>query len=83
MEPEVAFGIVLRRLRLERGLSQEKLALDADLQRNYISLLERGLNSATIRTIFKLSAVLEVSVADLLAQVEGWVQSNGGKGERR
>ena len=48
----VAFGRVLRELRQERGLSQEALALEADLQRNYISLIERGVNQPTITTIF-------------------------------
>jgi transcriptional regulator with XRE-family HTH domain len=70
VEPEVAFGIVLRALRKERQLSQESLALDADLQRNYISLLERGINSASLRTIFKLAHVLQVSPTDMLKQVE-------------
>ena len=49
MEPEVAYGKVLRALRKQAGYSQEQLALDADLQRNYISLLERGANSASIK----------------------------------
>ena len=70
MEPEVAFGKVLRALRKQAGLSQEQLALDADVQRNYVSLLERGLNSASIKTIFKLSEALHVSPSDLLVQVE-------------
>ncbi len=70
MEPEVAFGLVLRELRKRQGLSQEKLAHEADLERNYISLLELGRNSASIKTIFKLAPVLGLSVADLMAQVE-------------
>lgn len=70
MEPEVAFGQVLRELRKRQGLSQEKLAHEADLERNYISLLELGRNSASIKTIFKLAPVLGLSVADLMAQVE-------------
>lgn len=70
MEPEVAFGLVLRALRKQAGLSQEQLALNADLQRNYISLLERGLNSASIKTLFKLASVLQVSPSQLLEQAE-------------
>ena len=70
MEPEVAFGQVLRELRKRQGLSQEKLAHEADLERNYISLLELGRNSASIKTIFKLAPVLGLSIADLMAQVE-------------
>ncbi|MBX3700302.1 MAG: helix-turn-helix transcriptional regulator [Dokdonella sp.] len=70
MEPEEAFGRVLRELRLARQLSQEALAFEADLQRNYVSLLERGQNSASLKTLFKLAPVLGVSVSNLLVQVE-------------
>ena len=56
----VAFGHVLRRYRLSAGLSQEKLALEAGLQRNYISLLELGQNQPTITTLFKLAGVLSI-----------------------
>lgn len=70
MEPEAAFGKVLRALRARAGLSQEQLALHADVQRNYVSLLERGLNSASLKTIFKLSDALHVSPSELLLQVE-------------
>lgn len=70
MEPEVAFGRVLRELRKQAGLSQEQLALNADLQRNYISLLERGLNSASLKTIFKLADVLQIAPSRMLEQAE-------------
>ena len=70
MEPEVAFGRVLRELRLQRGLSQEALAFDASVQRNYVSLLERGQNSASVKIIFKLALALNISVAELMALVE-------------
>ncbi|WP_093285388.1 helix-turn-helix domain-containing protein [Solimonas aquatica] len=65
-----AFGEVLRELRLEKGLSQEQLALDADLQRNYVSLLERGLNSATLKTVFKIAPVLGIKASAMLQLVE-------------
>ena len=70
MEPEVAFGIVLRELRKQRELSQEVLAHEAGLERNYISLLELGRNSASIKTLFKLTPVLGVSVSEFMGQVE-------------
>jgi transcriptional regulator with XRE-family HTH domain len=70
LEPEVAFGQVLRELRKGRGLSQEVLALESDLERNYVSLLELGRNSASVKTIFKLAPALGVSVADFMAMVE-------------
>ncbi len=70
MEPEVAFGQVLRELRKGRGLSQEVLALESDLERNYVSLLELGRNSASVKTIFKLASALGVSVAAFMTLVE-------------
>lgn len=70
MDPEVAFGIVLRNLRKKRKLSQETLAHEACVERNYISLLELGRYSVSIKILFKLARVLDVSVAELLEQVE-------------
>ena len=70
MEPEVAFGQVLRGLRKRQGLSQEKLAHEAGVERNYVSLLELGRNSASLKMIFKLAAALDVTVADFLGMVE-------------
>ncbi|PRE40533.1 helix-turn-helix domain-containing protein [Burkholderia multivorans] len=70
MEPEKAFGEVLRSLRRARNLSQEALALEADMQRNYVSLLELGKNSASVRVIFKLCAVLDVTPSQLFVEVE-------------
>lgn len=63
MEPEVAFGLVLRELRKRQALSQEELAHQADLERNYVSLLELGRNSASVKTIFKLAQALDVTVS--------------------
>lgn len=70
MEPEVAFGMVLRGIRKQRKLSQEELAYKADLERNYISLLELGRNSASVKTIFKLAQALEIPVADFMGMIE-------------
>lgn len=70
MEPEVAFGLVLRELRKAKGLSQEALAFEAGIERNYLSLLELGRNSASIKTIFKLSNALGLSPSRLLDLVE-------------
>jgi transcriptional regulator with XRE-family HTH domain len=70
LEPEVAFGIVLRELRKQRGLSQESLAHEAGMERNYISLLELGRNSASLKMIFRLAPVLGTSVAELMTLVD-------------
>ncbi len=70
MEPEIAFGQVLRELRKGCNFSQEALALESGLERNYISLLELGRNSASVKTIFKLAQALGISVAEFMSLVE-------------
>jgi transcriptional regulator with XRE-family HTH domain len=81
LEPEVAFGIVLRELRKQRGLSQEALAHEAGMERNYISLLELGRNSASVKMIFKLALALEVPVSEFMTLVE--VQCKVGQKTKR
>jgi len=60
----------LRRLRQERGLSQERFALDHQFDRTYISGIERGVRNPTIIIVARLAAALEVDPVDLLAPVE-------------
>lgn len=76
MEAEEAFGIVLRELRVKKGLSQELLAHESGIERNYISLLELGKNSASIKIIFKLMPVLGVSAAEFMRKVETLLLNN-------
>lgn len=60
----------LRRLRVERGLSQERLAADSGVDRAYVGGIERTTENPTIDFLDKLATVLEVEVAQLLASVE-------------
>jgi transcriptional regulator with XRE-family HTH domain len=64
------FGKVLKILRTQRGLSQEQLGFECDLDRTFISLMERGLRQPTLTTLFTLAEHLDVSVAHLMNQVE-------------
>ncbi|WP_280192265.1 helix-turn-helix domain-containing protein [Delftia sp. PS-11] len=68
-ELDQAFGSVLRDLRNERALSQEALAMEAGLTRNYISQLELGSKCPSLRSIFKLCKVLEVAPGDVVSEV--------------
>ncbi|MBA6090655.1 helix-turn-helix domain-containing protein [Pseudomonas sp. 17391] len=70
MDIGLAFGKVLRKRRKDAGLTQEQLALEADIQRNYVSLIERGLNQPTITIIFKLAGALGCSPSCLVEDVE-------------
>ncbi|WP_226034339.1 helix-turn-helix domain-containing protein [Aquitalea palustris] len=75
-----AFGVALRDLRKQRGLSQEALGFEADLTRNYISLLELGDRSPTLDTMVALCRALEISLAHLVSTIEARMiemQQNG------
>jgi transcriptional regulator with XRE-family HTH domain len=50
----------LRRLRHAKGLSQEELADRAEINRNYVGMLEREQHAATIDMLEKLAVVLEI-----------------------
>jgi transcriptional regulator with XRE-family HTH domain len=61
-------GIVarnIRRLRLERGLSQEALAFDAGIDRTYVSRLERGRENPTVAVLEKLARALSSNIDEL------------------
>lgn len=70
MPPHVAFGQVLRKHRLAVGLSQEQLGLAAEVQRNFISLIETGQNQPTVTTIFKLAGALGVKASKIVGDTE-------------
>lgn len=75
MEPDIAFGRALRAARKSARMSQEHLALTAGVQRNYVSLLERGLSSPSLRMVFKLCAVLRLRPSELIAETEREIRS--------
>lgn len=56
----------LRRLRQERGLTQEALADLAGVNRNYVGLIERQENSASVDVLDQLAAALEIDPVELL-----------------
>ncbi|SHG71196.1 Helix-turn-helix [Fodinibius roseus] len=62
----IAFGLAVKESRLAKNISQEKLAELAHLDRSYISELERGLKSASIVTLFKVSKALDLLPTELI-----------------
>jgi len=62
----IAFGEAVRRLRLERGLSQETLALYAEIDRSYMGGIERGESNVTLMVLVRIASALKVSASDLL-----------------
>jgi len=80
--PEKAFGQALREIRRERGFSQERLAFEGGFDRTFMSLLERGLRSPTIRTVVKLADVLDVKPSEIVQRMEVHL-AKGRKGEKK
>jgi transcriptional regulator with XRE-family HTH domain len=69
--PEQAFGAVVRQLREERGLSQEQLSFACGRHRTYVSLIERGRNSPSLRTLWLLADALGVPPSEMIRRTEG------------
>ena len=67
---EKAFGQVIRELRLERNLSQEKLSELCNLDRSYVSEIERGEKTVSIRTIMKIALGLDLKPSLLIKEME-------------
>jgi transcriptional regulator with XRE-family HTH domain len=63
------FGMRVRQIREDRGMSQEELADAAELHRTHISLIERGQRSVRIDTVGRLAIALRVQPAELMPAV--------------
>lgn len=70
MSLAVTFGKVLQTKRQEIGLSQEQLAQQCNLDRTYISLLERGLRQPTITSLFNICKVLNIKASEFIKLLE-------------
>lgn len=65
-----AFGQVLKKARLDKGLSQEELALRADIDRTYVGMLERGTRHPSVALLFAVSPVLGTTPVELIGRVQ-------------
>jgi len=68
--PERAFGEALREVRKQRGISQMDLFLETGIDRTYISAVERGIQSPTIRMIVRLAKSLNIRPSELVRRME-------------
>jgi transcriptional regulator with XRE-family HTH domain len=66
----VSLGDAIRRTRQARGISQEALALLAEVDRSYVGRVERGDNNVALLTLVKLAAALQISVAKLMKEAQ-------------
>ncbi len=66
MELRDVFAANLRRWRNARGMSQDELALAAEISRSYLSQIEKGSFYASLKIIGRLAEALEVEPSELL-----------------
>ena len=65
-----ALGIAVRQLRVARGLSQEQLAEECHLHRNYIGMVERGEQSPSLDATTAIASGLGLATSSLIARAE-------------
>ena len=61
----VALGKTIRTMRKERGISQEVLAADSEIERSYMSGIERGVQNVTVMALLRIARALDVSIAEM------------------
>lgn len=69
MDIKQKFGSKVKMLRLERGMSQEALALEADLDRTYIPSIEKGERNVSIVVVEKIAKALKVTISDIFYEI--------------
>ncbi len=62
----VSLGKTIRQIRLPKGISQEKLALLAEVDRSYVGRVERGDNNVAVLTLARLATALDLTIAKLM-----------------
>ena len=70
MTIEEAFGVVIRRLRKEFDISQDKLSETSGLDRTYISQIERGKQNPSLVSLFALASAMNVSPSSIISEAE-------------
>lgn len=70
MDLQICFGMAVRELRSQKGLSQEKFALSIEMDRTYLASVEAGKRNISLQNIIKIANGLNVSSSHLLAYAE-------------
>lgn len=65
-EFSIAFGQNLKRIRKEKGFTQEQLAIDLDIEISQVSRIERGVINTSIGNVNAIARVLKVSLSKLV-----------------
>lgn len=69
-------GIIIRRLREEQNISQETLAFAANIDRTFISQVERGLKGISVNTLYKITNALNIDIIDFFKLVKNESDTN-------
>ena len=72
------FGELVRRLRQERGYSQEAFSFRVGLHQTYVSSVERGERNVTIGTANRIARALGTTLASLFGELERRTDDGGG-----
>ena len=70
MSLQIDFGITIQRLRKQRGLSQERLALEPDIDRRYMSDVENGKRNISLDIMERIASRLGIGVSELIRHAE-------------
>lgn len=70
MSLQIDLGIAIQQLRKQRGLSQERLALEADIDRRYMSDVENGKRNISLDIMERIARQLGIEVSELIRHAE-------------
>lgn len=66
----VSLGQAIKALRLERGIAQEELAHRSQIERSYMSSIERGMQNVGVMALVRIAAAIGISVGELVTKAE-------------
>ena len=70
MKLQKTFGLVIKELRIKKGISQERLALDSNIDRTYIGDIEKGTRNVSLEIIEKLCKYYQIPISKLFKMIE-------------
>lgn len=72
MKMNQKIGIILKKIRKEKGFTQEELASKASINEKYFGRIERNQNSPTLCKIFMICNALDIKVSSFIEQIENY-----------
>lgn len=71
-----AVGIVIRKLRLSKNMSQEVMSGLTGLARSHLSMIENGDKHPNLETVWRIANTLEISPHELVEEIEKYISEN-------